>query len=106
MSDTKTKDKTDVRPRITVKTDLTPPRKYHVIYMNDNTTTMEFVIESLKTVFDHDQQSAEELTMRIHEDGSAVVATLPYEIAEEKGVEATLLARNHGFPLQIKIEQE
>jgi len=106
MSDTKTKDKSDIRPRIAVKTDLKPPRRYNVIYMNDDVTSIEFVIESLKTVFNHEQQFAEELTMRIHEEGSAVVATLPYEIAEEKGVEATLLARNHGFPLQIKIDQE
>jgi ATP-dependent Clp protease adapter protein ClpS len=42
--------------------------------------------------------------MKIHEEGSSVVSTLPYEIAEQKGVEATLLARNNGFPLNVKLE--
>jgi ATP-dependent Clp protease adapter protein ClpS len=44
--------------------------------------------------------------MNIHQDGSAVVAVLPYEIAEQKGIEVTVEARTQGFPLQVKIEQE
>jgi hypothetical protein len=28
----------------------------------------------------------------------------PFELAEQKGIETTLLARNNGFPLQIKLE--
>jgi ATP-dependent Clp protease adapter protein ClpS len=35
-----------------------------------------------------------------------VVAVMPYEIAEQKGVEVTMLARNNGFPLQVKIESD
>jgi ATP-dependent Clp protease adapter protein ClpS len=46
------------------------------------------------------------MTMKIHHEGSAVVATLSYELAEQKGIEVTVLARNHGFPLAVKIEQE
>jgi ATP-dependent Clp protease adapter protein ClpS len=42
----------------------------------------------------------------IHESGSACVAVLPYEIAEQKGVEVTLNARSHNYPLQIKLEPE
>jgi ATP-dependent Clp protease adapter protein ClpS len=38
--------------------------------------------------------------------GSAVVAVLPYEIAEQKGIEITVDARNEGFPLQIKLEPD
>jgi len=45
------------------------------------------------------------LANRIHEEGSGIVATLPYEMAEQKGIEATLLARNNGFPLSVKLEQ-
>jgi ATP-dependent Clp protease adapter protein ClpS len=35
-----------------------------------------------------------------------VVAVLPYEIAEQKGIEVTLDARNNDFPLQIKLEPD
>lgn len=94
------------KPRIEVKTNIKEPSMYNVIYMNDNVTTMEFVVETLRSIFHHSDESAMEITHRIHEEGSSVVSTLPYEIAEQKGVEATLLARNNGFPLNVKIAPE
>lgn len=98
--------KTDVivKPRVQTKTDIQPPSLFNVIYLNDNVTTKEFVIESLKNIFHHDEETATEITQRIHEQGSSVVSTLPYEIAEQKGVEATMLARTNGFPLNVKLE--
>ena len=51
-------------------------------------------------------ENAEDITHKIHDEGSAVVAIYPYEIAEQKGVEVTVLARSRGFPLQVKIEKE
>ena len=98
--------KTDVivKPRIQTKTSIQPPSLFNVIYLNDDTTTMEFVVESLKNIFHHTEESAIEITHKIHQDGSSVVSTLPYEIAEQKGVEATMLARNNGFPLNVKLE--
>lgn len=93
-----------VREKIAPKTNITEPSLYNVIYMNDDQTTMEFVIESLKIVFGYSDDDAEQITIKIHEEGSAVVATLPYEMAEQKGIEVTLLARNNGFPLNVKLE--
>ena len=84
--------------------DLKEPSMYKIIYINDNVTTMEFVIESLVTIFNHSPEDAEAITVKIHEEGSGVAAILPYEMAEQKGVEVTQLARNNGFPLQIKLE--
>ena len=106
MADIKTKPKTEVRARIAPKEDLPEPKDYNVIYINDNITTMEFVVESLKNIFHYAEESANALCIRIHDEGSAVVATLPYEMAEQKGIEVTLLARTNGFPLQVKIESE
>ena len=84
--------------------DLKEPMMYRVIYINDSVTTMEFVIESLITVFNHSPESAQEITIKIHEEGSGTAAILPYEMAEQKGVEVTQLARTNGYPLQIKLE--
>jgi ATP-dependent Clp protease adaptor protein ClpS len=84
--------------------DLREPPLYRVIYINDSVTTIEFVIETLVTIFNHTPESAQEVTMKIHEEGSGTAAILPYEMAEQKGVEVTQLARNNGFPLQIKLE--
>lgn len=88
------------KPRL----DVTEPSMYNVIYINDDVTTMEFVVDSLIEIFQYDHPRAAEITAVIHDDGSAIVATLPYEIAEQKGVEVTVMARDAGFPLQVKLE--
>lgn len=97
---------TIVETKIKVKSDLKEPSKYNVIFINDDVTTQDFVVETLVVVFNYDRITAEDMTIKIHEQGSAVVATLPYEMAEQKGVEVTLLARNNGFPLVVKLEAE
>ena len=86
--------------------ELKEPPMFKVIYLNDNQTTIEFVIESLVEFFNYNAQTALQITSDIHEQGSAVVAVLPYEIAEQKGIEVTIDARSHGYPLQIKVEPE
>lgn len=94
--------------KVTIKPNLKVPEPpmFKVIYMNDNHTTMEFVISSLIEYFNYTLDTAESITTGIHESGSAVVAVLPYEIAEQKGIEVTMEARNQGFPLQVKVEAE
>mgnify|MGYP006267501319 CR=1 FL=1 len=98
MSDTK----------ITIKPNqrLQEPPMYKVIYLNDDTTSMEFVVTSLIDFFNYNGDTASNITQSIHEEGSAVVAVLPYEIAEQKGIEVTVEARSQGYPLQVKIEAE
>lgn len=93
-------------PKIKPKEDIPEPSRYNVIYINDEITTQAFVVETLVIIFNYDQMAAEEMTMKIHQEGSAVVATMPFEMAEQKGVEVTLLARNNGFPLIVKLEPE
>lgn len=95
-----------VLPKIKPKADIPEPIRYNVIFINDEVTTKEFVVETLVIIFNYDHMTADEMTQKIHEDGSGVVATLPYEMAEQKGVEVTLLARNNGFPLVVKLEPE
>ena len=104
MADTKTDSKT--LPQIAPKLDLKPPPLFKVMYINDEVTTMEFVIESLVEYFNYTAQTAVQITEDIHTAGSAVVAVLPYEVAEQKGVEVTLAARAASYPLQIKLEPE
>lgn len=96
---------TDTQEKIKPKLDLIPPSLYNVIYMNDELTSMEFVIMSLIEIFEHSNETAHDLCMKVHEQGSAVVAVLPYELAEQKGVEVTVLARNNGYPLLVRLEQ-
>lgn len=96
----------DTRTRIKPLEAVKEPPLFRVVYLNDNQTTMEFVVETLINYFDYTVDTAEQITVDIHESGSAVVAVLPYEIAEQKGVEVTMLARAQSYPLQIKLEPE
>lgn len=97
---------TDTKRKIAVQEDLQEPPMFKLIYLNDNATSMEFVIESLVDIFDYAPVTAEKITYNIHEEGSAVVAVLPYEIAEQKGIEVTVSARSNGYPLQVKLEPD
>jgi ATP-dependent Clp protease adaptor protein ClpS len=88
-----------------IKKIVKEPSKYNVIMLNDDATPMEWVISVLKEIFRHSDADAESLTMKIHTEGSAVVGTYKYEIAEMKSLEAVSASRNHGFPLQLKVEE-
>jgi ATP-dependent Clp protease adaptor protein ClpS len=101
-TDTTTKSVTKIAPRL----DLPPPGKFQVIFNNDNVTPMDFVIACLTEIFHHGIEEAQHLTLKVHETGSAVVAVLPYEIAEQKAVEVTVLARNNNFPLDVRVKPE
>jgi ATP-dependent Clp protease adaptor protein ClpS len=91
-----------IKPNVGLK----EPSLFKIIYINDNVTSMEFVISSLIEYFNYNPDTASVLTQNIHEQGSAVVAVLPYEIAEQRGIEVTLDARTKGYPLQIKVEPD
>ena len=97
---------TDTIVKSQTKTEIKEPSKFKVIYLNDEVTTMDFVIESLVVIFHLNRSAAEDITIKIHEEGSAVVAVLPYELAEQKGIEVSVLAKKHGFPLVIKLEPD
>lgn len=97
---------TEIRSKIKPNTALKEPPLFKIIYLNDDRTSMEFVITSLIDYFNYNSDTATQITMDIHDKGSAVVAVLPYEIAEQKGIEVTLDARAQGFPLQVKVESE
>ena len=97
---------TAVKTRDLVTVSNKAPGKYKVIVCNDDVTPMEFVIVMLMTVFRHSQESATNLTLKIHNEGSAVAGIYTYEIAEQKGIDATMMAREHGHPLVLKVEQE
>jgi ATP-dependent Clp protease adaptor protein ClpS len=96
----------DTRTRIKPSEAVKEPPMFRVVYLNDNATSMEFVVESLVEYFEYTHETAEQITIDIHEEGSACVAVLPYEIAEQKGVEVTVSARSQNYPLQIKLEPE
>jgi ATP-dependent Clp protease adaptor protein ClpS len=91
-----------IKPNLSLK----EPPLFKVIYLNDEHTAMEFVVSSLVEYFNYNPDTATQITHDVHENGSAVVAILPYEVAEQRGIEVTLDARAQGYPLQVKVEAE
>jgi ATP-dependent Clp protease adaptor protein ClpS len=85
---------------------LKEPPLYKVVFLNDDVTPVDFVVNCLMAIFSHSIDAAQDLTQKIHQEGFAIVAVLPYEIAEQKGIETTVLSRNNSYPLQIKIEAD
>lgn len=96
----------ETRQMVEINHDVKEPPMFKVIYINDDRTSMEFVVESLVEFFDYTPATAQEITLDIHASGAATVAVLPFEIAEQKGIEVTLSARQQNYPLQIKLEPE
>jgi ATP-dependent Clp protease adaptor protein ClpS len=97
---------TEIQTEEKVAVALQPPNLWKVIFLNDDQTPMEFVIELLTSLFKHSESSAKEVTLEIHNTGSGVAGVYIHEIAEQRSIEATQVSRSNGFPLQINIEQE
>lgn len=97
---------TDIQLDERIKSKIIEPKKWKVIFLNDDSTPMDFVVSLLIEIFKHNVPSAKEIMMQVHETGSGVAGSYSFEIAEAKAAEATTLSRGNGFPLQIKIEEE
>lgn len=97
---------TVIEKKKTTQRQLKEPSKFKVIFLNDDVTPMEFVVGLIMSVFKHNESEAIRLTMEIHTQGKSVVGIYPFEIAEQKSIDATTLARYNNFPLIIKVESE
>ena len=81
------------------------PKQYHVIMLNDDFTTMEFVVEILIDIFHKEPAVAETIMMAVHKQGKAVVGTYPYDIAASKINKAIARAKAEGFPFRMTMEE-
>ena len=88
------------------KIKIEEPSKYDVLFLNNEVTTFEFVVKVLMQIFGKTTDQAIEITKQIHEKGKGVVGTYLHEIAEQKGIETTVLARDEGYPLQVKVQKQ
>jgi ATP-dependent Clp protease adaptor protein ClpS len=97
---------TDIQIDEKIKQKIEEPKRWKVVFLNDDSTPIDFVIGLLTETFKHSQETAKKITLEIHNEGSGIAGVYSFEIAEAKAVEATQLARSNGFPLQIKMEEE
>ena len=95
-----------VDERIDIGILIKEPSLYKLIFLNDDTTPMDFVVAIIIKFFNKSEQEAFDLTMKVHNEGSAVVVVLPYEIAESKANSTMEIAERNGFGLRIKLEPD
>ena len=93
-----------IEEKQTVKKKFKEPKKYKGVVLNDDYTPVEFVVVMLMRVFKHSEAQAFALTIKVHEEGSAVAGIYSHEIAEQKTSDAISLARLNGHPLIVKVD--
>lgn len=86
--------------------ELKEPSKYAVIFINDDYTTMDFVIEMLQKYFGHSMEAATFIMLDIHEKGKGVAGVYTRDIAETKAAQCNVEAREKQHPLKVIIEEE
>jgi ATP-dependent Clp protease adaptor protein ClpS len=81
------------------------PELFRVVLLNDDYTTMEFVVEILEDIFNKPPAEAFRIMMQVHTQGRGVCGHYPFEIAETKVTTVEDRARTSGFPLKATIEK-
>ena len=86
--------------------DLQEPKKYKVFLLNDDFSTMDFVIDVLVRVFRKTVDEASIIMLNIHNNGKDLCGVYTFEIATTKVAQVKSLARDKGFPLKAIMEEE
>ena len=81
------------------------PEEYMVILLNDDYTTMEFVIEILMTIFQKNIEDAHRIMLNVHEKGKDIVGVYAWDIAATKAEQVHATARRNDFPLRCIVEK-
>ena len=82
------------------------PELFKVFLLNDDYTTMDFVVEILESLFNKPPAEAYRIMMAVHTQGQGLCGVYPYEVAETKVATVVELARGNGFPLRATMEPE
>lgn len=82
------------------------PRMYKVIMLNDDYTTMDFVVMVLEKIFHLPSDRAQQVMMTIHTEGQAVVGVYTLDIVKTKVGQVTIMAQEEGFPLRLIYQLE
>ncbi len=82
------------------------PELFKVFLLNDDYTTMDFVVEILEDVFHKQPAEAFRVMMQVHTQGKGLCGVYPFEVAETKTATVVDRAREHGFPLRAALEPE
>ena len=104
MSDQGPGTNTEENVAVAEKTEVAKPKMYKVLLVNDDYTTMEFVIHVLQKFFQKTYDEAHAIMLKIHHDGVGICGIFTFEVAESKSAKVNKYSRNKGHPLKSTIE--
>src|SRR6201747_3224409 len=96
----KTGSVTKTRPKVK------KPSLYKVLLLNDDYTSMEFVVHILEKFFSKNREDAVEVMLHVHRHGVGICGVFTYEVAETKVAQVIEFSRRHQHPLQCTMEKE
>ncbi len=102
--DTQWNDGTSIQEKEEQKT--REPDMFRVVLLNDDYTTMDFVVWIIQKIFHKPAAEATKIMMDVHKKGRGVVGVYSYDIARTKTVQVKQLAKEHEYPLECVIEKE
>ena len=82
------------------------PKKYKVYILNDDYTSMDFVVDILMSIFHKSYEQAENIMLEVHKKDRGLCGVYTYEIAETKVMQVIKKAKDNGFPLKATMEEE
>ncbi len=82
------------------------PKRYKVFILNDDYTSMDFVINVLMTIFHKSYEESEAIMLEVHKKERGLCGVYTHEIAETKVMQVHKVARDSGFPLKATMEEE
>ena len=88
------------------KQETKKPEMFKVLLLNDDYTTMDFVVEVLESIFHKQPAEAYRIMMMVHTQGKGLCGMYPHEVAETKVATVIEMARSSGFPLLAAMEPE
>jgi ATP-dependent Clp protease adaptor protein ClpS len=83
-----------------------PPSLFKVYLLNDDYTTMEFVVHILENIFHKSSVEAAQIMLHVHKNGKGMAGIYTRGIAETKVAKVHELARQDEFPLKCIMEKE
>jgi ATP-dependent Clp protease adaptor protein ClpS len=82
------------------------PKKYKVYILNDDYTSMDFVVDILMSIFHKSYSQAENIMLEVHKKDRGLCGVYTHEIAETKVTQVIKKAKDSGFPLKATMEEE
>ena len=87
------------------KQKLKIPNRFDVLLLNDDYTSMDFVIDVLKKFFHKEFSAAEAIMLKIHIDGEAVCGTYSFDVAQTKVSQVIEYSRKNDQPLMSVLRE-